>query len=67
MHFIEVRQVAQNQTALVMKEGKLKSFKSEKTAREWGRKNIEGAMFLASWVPITLQEAKRLGHEVTNI
>ena len=63
-YVIEVRQVAQSSHALISKGQKTLVFNSEEDARKFGKENIEGARYIASWEAITKELAKQRGHQI---
>jgi len=64
MYVLKARYVADS-WGLVTKDNALKEFKTEKLAREWGRENLEGARYLASWDAVTKAKAKQEGFDVS--
>lgn len=65
MYVIEVRQVAELNTGLVTdKKQVLMKWATEDEARQFGKENIEGARYIASWQAIPETVAKQRGHSI---
>lgn len=63
-YVIEVRQVAESTTGLVMQKGQVLKFESEDLARDFGKKEIEKSRYIASWEAISVTGAINRGHQV---
>jgi len=63
-YVIEIRRIAESDSGLVSKGGKLLIFDDIESARDFGKTNIEGSMFVASWEAITTESAKNKNHNI---
>lgn len=61
---IEARYVAESSAGIITKKGKVLRFDDEDQARTFGRENIEGSRYVASWEAINLTTAKQRGHSI---